>query len=211
MVPKTKKCKDMAEWERGFFRITCEAPAEARNDLVDFLGPAAAAASGSANNGKGAKGKGKGGAVLPGEPENSQEAPAGAEKDPVATPGPAVETDMTPVVEMEIEGEDVLAEVEESFGLADVEDDVEMSPGCHATIENMEACGTGENERRCYEEECERVGCSIPTLTSRAHLVAAAFQDWQDVDFLVRCAACGIIALGIVEKVRKGKVKYRPD
>ncbi|KAK3263307.1 hypothetical protein CYMTET_27877 [Cymbomonas tetramitiformis] len=130
-----------------------------------------------------------------------------------------------------------------------------------ATIENMERCGTGENERRCYEEECERVGCTIPALTSRAHLVAAAFQNWHDVDFLVRCAACGawwpseeikvdkpyrvpkyvdpehmdvirdeirreseegriflarwrlplgIIALGMVEKVRKGKVKYRP-
>ncbi|KAK3249488.1 hypothetical protein CYMTET_41080 [Cymbomonas tetramitiformis] len=130
-----------------------------------------------------------------------------------------------------------------------------------ATIENMEACGTGENERRCYEEECERVGCAIPTLTSRAHLVAAAFHDWHGVDFLVRCAACGagwpseeievdepyrvpnyvgpehmdvmrdeirreaeaghiflarwrlplgIIALGMVEKVRKGKIKYRP-
>ncbi|KAK3284932.1 hypothetical protein CYMTET_7441 [Cymbomonas tetramitiformis] len=60
-----------------------------------------------------------------------------------------------------------------------------------ATIENMEACGTGENERRCYEEECECVGCNIPTLTSRAHLVAAAFQGWHDVEFLVQCAACG--------------------
>ncbi|KAK3232623.1 hypothetical protein CYMTET_57039 [Cymbomonas tetramitiformis] len=130
-----------------------------------------------------------------------------------------------------------------------------------ATIENMKRCGTGENERRCYEEECERVGCAIPTLTDRAHLVAAAFQDWHDVDFLVRCAVfgagwpseeievdepyrvpnyvgpehmdvmrdeitreseaghiflarwrlpLGIIALGMVEKVRKGKVKYRP-
>ncbi|KAK3240713.1 hypothetical protein CYMTET_49467 [Cymbomonas tetramitiformis] len=37
VVPKTKTCKDMDEWERGFFRIMCEAPAEARDDLVDFL------------------------------------------------------------------------------------------------------------------------------------------------------------------------------
>ncbi|KAK3263070.1 hypothetical protein CYMTET_28110 [Cymbomonas tetramitiformis] len=37
VVPKTKKCKNMDEWERGFFRIMCEAPAEARDDLVDFL------------------------------------------------------------------------------------------------------------------------------------------------------------------------------
>ncbi|KAK3268120.1 hypothetical protein CYMTET_23357 [Cymbomonas tetramitiformis] len=37
VVPKTKKCKDMDEWERGFFRIMCEAPLEAREDLVDFL------------------------------------------------------------------------------------------------------------------------------------------------------------------------------
>ena len=130
-----------------------------------------------------------------------------------------------------------------------------------ATVEAMEACGTSEGERRCYEEECLRVGCTIPTLTSHAHLVAAAFQGWHDVDFLVRCAACGagwpseemaldepyrvpnyvgpehmevmreeirresadghifmagwrlplgVIALGMVEKVRKGKVKYRP-
>ena len=130
-----------------------------------------------------------------------------------------------------------------------------------ATVEAMEACGTSEGERRCYEEECVRVGCTIPTLTGHAHLVAAAFQGWHDVDFLVRCAACGagwpseemaldepyrvpnyvgpehmevmreeirresadghifmagwrlplgVIALGMVEKVRKGKVKYRP-
>ncbi|KAK3269707.1 hypothetical protein CYMTET_21875 [Cymbomonas tetramitiformis] len=37
VVPKTKKCKDMDEWERSFFKIMCEAPAEARDDLVDFL------------------------------------------------------------------------------------------------------------------------------------------------------------------------------
>ncbi|KAK3237867.1 hypothetical protein CYMTET_52086 [Cymbomonas tetramitiformis] len=35
VVPKSRKCKDMAEWERGFLRIMCEA--EARDDLVDFL------------------------------------------------------------------------------------------------------------------------------------------------------------------------------
>ncbi|KAK3269319.1 hypothetical protein CYMTET_22241 [Cymbomonas tetramitiformis] len=128
-----------------------------------------------------------------------------------------------------------------------------------ATIENMEACGTGENKRRCSGEGCERVGCSMPTLNSRAHLVATTFQGWHDVEFLVRCAACGagwpseeievdepypvpnyvgpehmdvmrdergseaghiflarwrlplgIIALGMLEKVRKGKVKHRP-
>ncbi|KAK3263301.1 hypothetical protein CYMTET_27883, partial [Cymbomonas tetramitiformis] len=55
-----------------------------------------------------------------------------------------------------------------------------------ATIENMEICATGENEKRCYEEECECVGCAIPMLINRAHLVAAAFQDLHDVDFLVR-------------------------
>ncbi|KAK3266453.1 hypothetical protein CYMTET_24925 [Cymbomonas tetramitiformis] len=37
VVPNTKKCKDMDEWGRGFFRIMCEAPVEAREDLVDFL------------------------------------------------------------------------------------------------------------------------------------------------------------------------------
>ncbi|KAK3267852.1 hypothetical protein CYMTET_23616 [Cymbomonas tetramitiformis] len=297
VVPKSRKCKDMAEWERGFLRIMCEAPAEARDDLVDFVEWAKSIAADynffhffefyehlirqpgqpkrkrgdykwkreDANNGKGAKGKGKGGVVPPGEPESSQQAPAGAEKDP------AVETDTAPEVEKEIEMEDVLAETE-GVELADMEADVEMSPKLpaevvaserwwadlradefipvwdvlggprrharvplrweveriaplpvthtcpdtwrlpeepgrvrmstrwpalrekilqRATIENMEACGKGENERRCYEEEGERVGCSIPTLTSRAPLVAVAFQDWHDVDFLVRCAACG--------------------
>ncbi|KAK3280393.1 hypothetical protein CYMTET_11763 [Cymbomonas tetramitiformis] len=130
-----------------------------------------------------------------------------------------------------------------------------------ATVEGMEACGTSEGERRCYEEECVWVGCAVPTLTRHAHIVAAAFREWHDVSFLVRCAACGagwpseeiaidepyrvpnyvgqehmevmreeltreseaghiflagwrlplgVIALGMVEKVRKGKVKYRP-
>ncbi|KAK3243613.1 hypothetical protein CYMTET_46744 [Cymbomonas tetramitiformis] len=130
-----------------------------------------------------------------------------------------------------------------------------------ATVETMERCGTSEGERRCYVEECVRVGCAVPTLTRHAHIVAAAFNGWHDVDFLVRCAACGagwpsekididephrvpnyvgpehievmrdelrrehdvghiflatwrlplgVIALGMVEKVRKGKVKYRP-
>ncbi|KAK3234113.1 hypothetical protein CYMTET_55602 [Cymbomonas tetramitiformis] len=37
VVPKTRKCKNMAEWERGFFRIMCEAPTEVRDALVDFL------------------------------------------------------------------------------------------------------------------------------------------------------------------------------
>ncbi|KAK3238425.1 hypothetical protein CYMTET_51559 [Cymbomonas tetramitiformis] len=37
MVAKKKKCKDFAEWERGFLRILCEAPAEARDDLMDFV------------------------------------------------------------------------------------------------------------------------------------------------------------------------------
>eukprot|EP00854_Cymbomonas_tetramitiformis_P005843 gene5843-biopygen5866 len=31
-----------------------------------------------------------------------------------------------------------------------------------ATVANMEACGAGDNERRCYEE-CERVGCEVKT------------------------------------------------
>ncbi|KAK3240388.1 hypothetical protein CYMTET_49750 [Cymbomonas tetramitiformis] len=131
-----------------------------------------------------------------------------------------------------------------------------------ATVETMESCGTMEAERRCYEEDIEKVGCRVvPLLTRRAHCVAAAFQDWHDVQFLVRSAACGtgwayedveldepyrvpnyvepehaevmrgviaeemqagriflaswrlpvgVIAMGMVEKVRKGKVKFRP-
>ncbi|KAK3237136.1 hypothetical protein CYMTET_52765 [Cymbomonas tetramitiformis] len=60
-----------------------------------------------------------------------------------------------------------------------------------ATVETMERCGTMEAERRCYEEEIEKVGCVVPLLTRRAHCVAAAFHDWHDVQFLVRSAACG--------------------
>ncbi|KAK3267637.1 hypothetical protein CYMTET_23820, partial [Cymbomonas tetramitiformis] len=104
-----------------------------------------------------------------------REAPAGAGEVPVTVPGPAVEVDMAPVVETEVEGEATL--VERARGERESE---------RATIENMERCGTGENERICYEKECKRVGRAILTLTSRAHLVAAAFQDWHDVDFLVR-------------------------
>ncbi|KAK3271521.1 hypothetical protein CYMTET_20135 [Cymbomonas tetramitiformis] len=37
MVAKKKKCKDFAEWEKGFLRILCDAPAEARDDLMDFV------------------------------------------------------------------------------------------------------------------------------------------------------------------------------
>ncbi|KAK3233151.1 hypothetical protein CYMTET_56539 [Cymbomonas tetramitiformis] len=60
-----------------------------------------------------------------------------------------------------------------------------------ATLEHMGRHGAEEHERICYEEECERVGCSVPLLTRRAHLVAVAFQDRHDVEFLVRTAACG--------------------
>eukprot|EP00854_Cymbomonas_tetramitiformis_P007899 gene7899-biopygen7974 len=71
-------------------------------------------------------------------------------------------------------------------------------------------------------------GGQVPLLTRRAHCIAAAFRGWHDVEFLVMrrlieedSAAgrifladwrlpLGVIALGMVEKVRKGKVKYRP-
>ncbi|KAK3279261.1 hypothetical protein CYMTET_12843 [Cymbomonas tetramitiformis] len=39
-----------------------------------------------------------------------QESPAGPNEDPVLTPGPAVEADMAPAVDIEIEREDALAE-----------------------------------------------------------------------------------------------------
>ncbi|KAK3276928.1 hypothetical protein CYMTET_15032 [Cymbomonas tetramitiformis] len=130
-----------------------------------------------------------------------------------------------------------------------------------ATQERMEATGTMEHERARYVQEVQSVGAAVPLLTERAHLMAAAFEDWHDVDFLVRGAACGIgwpsrpmemdepfhvpnyvgdehmeamereiekellearifpaddrlpwgvSALGMVEKLRNGKVKYRP-
>ncbi|KAK3243605.1 hypothetical protein CYMTET_46760 [Cymbomonas tetramitiformis] len=68
----------------------------------------------------------------------------------------------------------------------------------------MEACGMSEGERRCYEEECVRVGCAIPTLTSHA-----GERGWAHLSAGWRLPL-GVIALVIVEKVRKGKVKYRP-
>ncbi|KAK3269697.1 hypothetical protein CYMTET_21865 [Cymbomonas tetramitiformis] len=49
-------------------------------------------------------------AVPPEEPESSQEAPAGAGEVPVMILGPAVEVDMAPVVETEIESEVTLVE-----------------------------------------------------------------------------------------------------
>ncbi|KAK3253502.1 hypothetical protein CYMTET_37249 [Cymbomonas tetramitiformis] len=242
VVLKTKKCKDMDEWERSFFRIMCEAPAEARDDLVDFLAWAKTIAADytfyhfsefyeylvrqvqRSTVGISLDGYDRvwrvykqqhslqPGSLRRGE-ESSKGAPAGAVKVPVVTPGPAVEAEMepAPAVEVEIEDEDALVErnlrPDEFIPVWDVlggprrHDRVSMTWEVEriaplpvtqqATIKNMEAGGTGENERRCYEKECERVGCNIPTLTSRAHLVAAAFQGWHDVEFLVRCAACG--------------------
>ncbi|KAK3243572.1 hypothetical protein CYMTET_46781 [Cymbomonas tetramitiformis] len=79
-----------------------------------------------------------------------------------------------------------------------------------------------------HVHEVLSMGAAVPFLTERAHLMAAAFEDWHDVDILVRGAACGIgwpshpvemdepfrvpnyVALGMVEKVPDGKVKYRP-
>ncbi|KAK3243421.1 hypothetical protein CYMTET_46924 [Cymbomonas tetramitiformis] len=442
VVAKKKKCKDFDEWERGFLRILCEAPAEARDDLTDFMAwartiaaefsfyhfnefyehlvrqvqrsavgisldgydrvwrvyrqqhnlqekgvkskkprdryswrrdaeeqprPAASEdAGGGRGRGKGAGGRGSGGRGRGGVPDacyghnegNCTHMPncrfrhvcnaCGAdghvrEGVPVVTPVPMVEAEVAlelgepvvvetvgaedaqggcgpPVVE---DGGDVLLvlpggangshnwwrelRADEFIPVWDVLGGArrhnrapmvweierrtplpitQLSPATwasptepwrtrvsarwpelraeilrRATIEGMEACGTGEEERRCYEEECERVGCTVSTLTRHAHLVAAAFRDWHDVEFLVRCAACGavwpseditidepyrvpnyvgpehmdvmreelrreseaghiflagwrlplgVIALGLVEKVRKGRVKYRP-
>eukprot|EP00854_Cymbomonas_tetramitiformis_P000782 gene782-biopygen662 len=61
-----------------------------------------------------------------------------------------------------------------------------------ATREKMEAAGTAEHERARYVQELKAVGAAVPLLTERAHLLAAAFEDWHDRDFLVRGAACGI-------------------
>ncbi|KAK3264909.1 hypothetical protein CYMTET_26377 [Cymbomonas tetramitiformis] len=117
-----------------------------------------------------------------------------------------------------------------------------------------------EPDKWCVQEGQE-VGAAVPLLTERAHLVAAVFADWHDVQFLVRGVACGvgwpsrqveggtpfrvpnyvgqehmeamaaeiekeskarhifpagdrmpwgISALGMVEKVCNGKVKYHP-
>ncbi|KAK3250395.1 hypothetical protein CYMTET_40225 [Cymbomonas tetramitiformis] len=130
-----------------------------------------------------------------------------------------------------------------------------------ATRERMEAAGTAEHEREQYVRDCRAVGAAVPLLTERAHVIATAFEDWHDVEFLVRGAACGVgwpfeqvelaepfrvpnyvgaehqeamekeiekelaearifpagdrlplgvSALGMVEKLRNGKIKYRP-
>ncbi|KAK3269702.1 hypothetical protein CYMTET_21870 [Cymbomonas tetramitiformis] len=78
-----------------------------------------------------------------------------------------------------------------------------------ATLENMEACGTGENERRCYEEECKRVGCEITLLTRRAQLVAVPSKGADILGEPEQRLPLCVFASGMVEKVRKGKVKYR--
>ncbi|KAK3251103.1 hypothetical protein CYMTET_39559 [Cymbomonas tetramitiformis] len=430
VVPKKKKCKDFAEWERGFLRVLCEAPVESRDDLVDFIEWARTIAAefsfhhfsefyehlvrqvqrsatgisldgydrvwrvyrqannlqekkpkaprdrytwrrdaaekttvpddagGGKGKGKGAGGRGGGGrggrggrgeglipavAVPLEEPASSKGAPAGAEGVPALPPDPMVGACAELILEQPVVVEASGAvDAQEGCGPPDVGDGggVPLVPPCgvdmhgswwtgvmpdefipvwdvlggprrhgrapmaweterlaplpvtqlspdtwaspsepwrvrvstrwpllrdeilrRATVETMEACGTSEGERRCYEEECLRVGCMVPTLTRRAHIVAAAFSGWHDVDFLVRCAACGagwpseeieldepyrvpnyvgpehvdvmreelrreqdaghiflagwrlplgVIALNMVEKVRKGKVKYRP-
>ncbi|KAK3255631.1 hypothetical protein CYMTET_35195 [Cymbomonas tetramitiformis] len=130
-----------------------------------------------------------------------------------------------------------------------------------ATKEHFEATGTAEHERAQYVQECHDAGVAVPLLTERAHIVAAAFAGWHDVEFLVRGAVCGVgwpykpvemaepfrvpnyvgsehmeamgkeianellekrifqagdrlplgvSALGMVEKIWNGKVKYRP-
>ncbi|KAK3251105.1 hypothetical protein CYMTET_39561 [Cymbomonas tetramitiformis] len=318
MVAKKKKCKDFAEWERGFLRILCKAPAEARDNLMDFVEWARTIAAEFSftistsstsilfgNRGRlsqrmlaeaeaGARAlelaEAAGAAVVAveaveawlipavavplGEPMSSSEAPAGAEGVPVTTPDPMVDADAELELEQPIAVEDIGAvDADVGCGPPDGEDGVSVplvspvgvdaadrwwanlredefipvwdvlggprrhtrvpmawemermaplpvtqlrpetwtspsEPGrtrcsvtwprlradilLRATTDTMEACGTSEGERRCYEEECVRVGCAIPTLTGHAHLVAAAFQDWHDVDFLVRCAACGV-------------------
>ncbi|KAK3266874.1 hypothetical protein CYMTET_24535 [Cymbomonas tetramitiformis] len=119
VVPKTKKCKDMDEWERGFFRII-------------------------------------------------QEAPAGAGEVPVVVPGPAVEMDMAPVVETEVEGEATL--VERARGEREME------------------VLTGGHDRVPLRWEVERVAPLPVTQTSPDtwRSPEEPWRDWHDVDFLVR-------------------------
>eukprot|EP00854_Cymbomonas_tetramitiformis_P005758 gene5758-biopygen5777 len=150
-------------------------------------------------------------------------------------------------------GEPTIEEVEDMAG--------DPSAAPQATQKRMEAMGTLEHERARYVQKVRSVGAAVPLLTERAHLMAATFEDWRDVHFLVRGAACGIgwssrpvemdepfrvpnyvgdehmegmergidkellkarifpaddmlpwgiSALGMVEKLRNGKVKYRP-
>eukprot|EP00854_Cymbomonas_tetramitiformis_P001386 gene1386-biopygen1236 len=317
VAKKKKKCKDFDEWERGFLRILCEAPADARDDLADFMAWSRTIAAefsfyhfnefykhlvwqvqrsttGILLDGydrvwrvyklqhglqeKGAKTKAPRGVPL--VPPGEADVPGGWWEDLLADEfipvwdvlGGPRRHDKAPMT-WEIERRAPLP-------VTQLSPDTWASPSepwrtrvsarwpelhadilLRATVEGMEACGTSEGERRCYEEECVWVGCAVPTLTRHAHIVAAAFREWHDVSFLVRCAACGagwpseeiaidepyrvpnyvgqehmevmreeltreseaghiflagwrlplgVIALGMVEKVRKGKVKYRP-
>ncbi|KAK3270658.1 hypothetical protein CYMTET_20957 [Cymbomonas tetramitiformis] len=130
-----------------------------------------------------------------------------------------------------------------------------------ATLMGPRGSGTEEGERLQFQQEVRRVGAQVPLMSERAHLMAAVFQDWPDMEFLVRGAACGVgfpfegqmpeepyvvpnyvgeghgeamsaeitkelgagrifmadhvrpwgvSALGMVERIRKGKLKYRP-
>ncbi|KAK3235627.1 hypothetical protein CYMTET_54188 [Cymbomonas tetramitiformis] len=278
----------MDAWERGFFRIMCEAPAEAKDDLVDFLAWAKTIAADysfyhfsefyehlvrqcevdepprqprePADNGKGAKGKGKdGGARGRGRGGNGrgwggvadacyghnegncrhqpnlisgmsavcaglrgiQEALVGAVKDPVETPGPTVETEMVPapVVETEFEGTDAPVDVEESFRLTDMEDDIEVHDRVPMRweverIAPLSVTHTSPDTWRLPAEPGREIEVDesyrVPNYVGPEHMDVMRDELRRESEaghiFLGRWhLPLSIIALGMVEKVRKGK------
>ncbi|KAK3241759.1 hypothetical protein CYMTET_48494 [Cymbomonas tetramitiformis] len=266
VVPKSKKCKEMAEWERGFLRIMCEAPAEARKDLVDFLEWAESIAAdctfyhfsefyehlirqvqrstiGISPDGydrvwrvyqqqhrlqPGAKRKRSdyrwsredgaqqqqqqlppaSNAVPPEEPESSQEAPAGAEEVPVLIPGPAMEVDIAPVVETEIEGEVTLVEHAGVELESAVPTDGLESERWWADLREDEFIPTSPDTWRSPEEPGRvRTSTRWPTLREEI-LQRAKIENMERREseeghiYLARWRLpLGIITLGMVEKL----------
>ncbi|KAK3286796.1 hypothetical protein CYMTET_5665 [Cymbomonas tetramitiformis] len=111
VVPKTRKCKSMEEWARGFLRIICEALAEEREDLADFLmwGRSIAAEYSFSNFSQFYEHLIPAVAAPPGKPDCSGVAPAGAGEGPVTAPVPALVGVTGPVPAMEIEIEELEA------------------------------------------------------------------------------------------------------
>ncbi|KAK3255373.1 hypothetical protein CYMTET_35441 [Cymbomonas tetramitiformis] len=50
----------------------------------------------------------------------------------------------------------------------------------------IKATDTIEFERAKYAQELRHVGAAVRLLKERAHLMAAAFAGWQDMDYLGR-------------------------
>ncbi|KAK3270341.1 hypothetical protein CYMTET_21262 [Cymbomonas tetramitiformis] len=233
MVPKKKKSKNFAEWEQGFLRILCEAPAEARDDLMDFVEWARTiaaeflfyhfsefyehlvrqvqrSATGISHDGydrvwrvyrhmADVKEKVKEVTKKP----YSWRRDAGFEQPKQTAPEDAGGGRGKGKGAGGRGGRGGRSGGRGGRGgISDAcyghnEGNCKHQPNCHfrhlradilllATIETMEACGTSESERRCFEEECVRVGRE----SGDGHIFLAGWR-----------LPLGVIALGMVEKL----------